>query len=368
MAGTCSLQRDFISMSMRPEPRMLAIGVGGAGNDLLTHLMDNDSDGVFCIAADTDRYHLQIARAHSKFLMESELSSDSGTEGNVDVGRDAALQASESLRHTFEGADLVFILAGMGGGTGGGAAPVMSDLARRSGSLVIGLVTMPSHFESNTFRTGIESTRRMLNTCDTVILAGNQPSALSFTLPFGLHLDGAGQACCSIVSSITHTLRNSSLLKNDSRALRALLRRGGLAEVRVGDSYSPWGPEEAILAVLRNTIPHGHMSEVRGIFIDIIGGESVTDAAIGAALDLLTHHFGAQAELLCGRRIDESLQGTMRVHLLATGVGFPYSWSGYRRVPIDIYDLEPESGDDESVDLALDLQQLEDHSISEPVA
>lgn len=266
MATTSSLQRDFTSTYMMPEPRMLAMGLGGAGNDLLTHLMDNDSDGVYCIAADTDRYHLQIARAHSKFLIESELSYDSGTRGDVDAGRDAALQASESFRRMFEGADLVFILAGMGGGTGSGAAPIVSGLARRSGSLVVGLVTMPSHFEPDTFRTVIESTRRMLNTCDTLILVDDQPSALSFTLPFGLNLDGAGQACCSIVSSVTHMIKNSGLLSSDSVALRGLLRRGGLAKVRVGDSYSPWGPEEAILAVLRNTMPLGHLSDARDLY------------------------------------------------------------------------------------------------------
>lgn len=364
MATTSTLQRDLISMNTIPEPRILAMGLGGAGDDLLTHLMDNGSDGVYCIAADTDRYHLQIARAHSKLLIESELASDSGTEGDADAGRDAALQAAESFRRTLEGADLVFILAGMGGGTGSGAAPVLSDLARRNGSLAVGVITMPSRFESSTYRTAIESIRRMLNTCDTVILVDDQPSAMSFTLPFGLNPDGAGQACCSIVPSIAHALRDTSLLNSDSNALRSLLRRGGLAKVRVGDSYSLWGPEEAVLAVMRNTMPFGHLSDTRGIFIDIVDGGSLTDAAVGAALDLLTRHLGPQAELLCARRMDEKLQGTTRVLLLATGIGFPYSWGGYRRVPIDIYDLEPESCEEESVDLALDLQQLEDSSHS----
>lgn len=336
------------------------MGIGGVGNDLLMHLMDNNSDGVYCVATDTDRYHLQIAGAHSRFLIESELSSDSGTEGDVDAGRDAALQASESLGRIFQGADVVFILAGMGGGTGGGAAPIMSDLARRSGSLVVGLVTMPSHFEPGIFHTAIESIRRMLNSSDTVVLVDDQPSALSFTLPYGLNLNEQGQACCSLVSSIANALKDSSPLNRDSAALRSLLRRGGLAKVRVGDSFSPWGTEEAILAVLRDSVPLGHLSDARGIFIDVVSDDGLSDAAIGVALDFLTPYIGTETELVCRRRVDEKLQGATRVHLLATGVGFPYSWGGYRRVPIDLYDLEPESADDESVDLELDLQQLED--------
>jgi len=335
------------------------MGIGGVGNDLLTHLMDNDPDGVYCVATDTDRYHLHIARAHSRFLIESELSSDSGTEGDVDAGRDAALQASESLERIFQGANVVFILAGMGGGTGGGAAPIVSDLARRSGSLVVGFVTMPSHFEPSIFRTAIESIRRMLNSSDTVVLVDDQPSALSFTLPYGLNPNEHGQACCSLISSITNALKDSGSLNRDSVALRSLLRRGGLATVRVGDSYSPCGTEEAILAVLRDSMPLGHLSDARGIFIDVVGDDGLSDAAIGVALDFLTPHIGTETELVCRRRVDEKMQGATRVHLLATGVGFPYSWGGYRRIPIDLYDLEPESADDESVDLALDLQQLE---------
>jgi cell division protein FtsZ len=360
MSTISSPERDFISVNMIPEPRMLAMGIGGVGNDLLTHLMDNDSDGVYCVAVDTDRYHLQIARAHSKLLIESKLSSDSGTGGDVDAGRDAALRGCKSLDRTLQGADVVFVLAGMGGGTGGGAAPIVSDLARKSGSLVVGLVTMPFHFEPGILWTAIESIRRMLNSSDTVILIDDQPSTLPLTLPNRLDSNEHGQACYSIVSSITNTLKDSNPLSRDSATLRSLLRRGGLAKVSVGDSYSPWGTEEAILAALRNSTPFGLLSDAHGIFIDVIGEDGLSDAAIGGALDFLAPHIGRDTELVYRLRVDEKLQGMTRVHLLATGVGFPYSWGGYRRVPIDLYDLEPESVEEASVDLALDLQQLED--------
>jgi cell division protein FtsZ len=359
MAIISSRERDVIPVSILPEPRVLAMGIGGVGNDLLTHLMDYNSDGVFCVATDTDRYHLQIARAHSKLLIESERSSDSGTGGDVDAARDAALQMSEPLRRTLQGADVVFVLAGMGGGTGGGAAPIISDLARKSGSLVVALVTMPSRFEPSIFRTAIDNIRRMINSTDTVVLIDDQPSASPLTLPNRLNPDEHGQVCYSVVSSITDVFKDSNNLNRDSTALRSLLRRGGLAKASVGDSYSPWGIEAAMLAVLRNSMALGHLTDAHGIFVDVIGNDGLSDAAIGTAIDFLTPHIGRETELMCRGRVDEKLRGMTRVQLLATGVGFPYDWGGYRRVPFDLYDLEPESAEEESIDLALDLQQLE---------
>jgi cell division protein FtsZ len=369
MVTSSSLQPNTALLNRMLEPKILALGLGGAGNDLLTDVMDMGMDRVYCIAADTDRYHLQIARAHSKFRIESEFCSDAGTEGDVNAGRDAALRASEALQPTLDGVDLVFVLAGMGGGTGGGAAPVISNLARKLGALVVGVVTMPFYFKPSKFRLAVDSIRHMLNTCDTIVLI-DQPSASpsSLTLPFGLNPYASGQTCCSVVSSIAQTLGNSSLLNSDGAALRSLLRRGGLARVGIGDAYSSLGPEEAVLAALRNTIPFGHISDANGIFVDIIGDSDLTDVAVGDALGFLTRQIGADVELLCGRRTDENLQGATRIHLLATGIRFPYSPSGCRSIPIDIHELEPESGDDDDIGLVLDLHQLEDFSSSRLVA
>ncbi len=342
----------------------MAIGIGGAGNDLLTHLMEAGLKGVHCIAADTDRYHLQIARAHSKLFMEDAACSDAGTEGNVEVGKKAALQASQELQTDFDRADLVFVLAGVGGGTGSGAAPIIAEIARKSGSLVVGLITKPFLFERSKFNVAIETIRLMLNVCDTLILLENQsPEATSLTLPFRLDLDATGQACCSVVSSITQAFTNPTLLNGDARELRAMLRRGGLARVGTGDGHSLCSVEEAALNALRRIMPFGDLTEARGVFVNIVGDEKVQDSDLACALELVSRKINPDAEFLCARLIESTLQGGTRVSLLATGVSFPYSWGGYRRFPIEIYELEPESGEDGHIGLDWGLDQLEAFTI-----
>lgn len=344
-----------------PEPRVLALGLGGAGNDLLTHLMDASLEGVYCVAADTDRYHLQIARAHSKLLMEDASCSDAGTAGDMRIGERVGIHTSKTLQAAFDGTDIVFILAGMGGGTGSGAAPVISDSARKNGALVVGLITKPLTYEAGKTRVAIDSLRSMLNTCDTVILLDNQsPESSSLTLPFGLNPDAAAQTCCSVVASITQTLANSNLLNGGLCELRAMLRRGGLARAGNGVSYSPFGAEEAVLSALRNTALLGDLMHASGVFVNIEGFHGVADARLECALELVSRRIDTNAELLYARRLESDERGITTVSLLATGVPFPYSWGGYRRCPIEIHELEPESGESEGVALDLGLYQLED--------
>lgn len=207
-----------------PQPKAVALGLGGAGNDLLSHLMDLDLRGLQCIAVDTDRYDLQIVRAHSKFLIQHAV--DAGTRGDAEIGRELGLQASRELQSALGGSEIIFLLAGMGGRTGGGTAPIIAENARKSGGSVIGIVTRPFQFERGRFHVAINSIRKMVSACDTVILIDNHDfEQSSMTLPFGLSLDTAGQTCCSIVQSLAHTFADSSLCNADLGELRTLLRR-----------------------------------------------------------------------------------------------------------------------------------------------
>lgn len=364
MSAGSALQDTFRPLDEKLKPRILALGLGGAGNDLLTHMMDASLRGVYCIAGDTDRYHLQIARAHSKLLMEHASCSYGGTRGDVEVGRAVGLQACRRLRAAFDGADLIFVLAGMGGGTGGGAAPVISEAARKSGSIVVGLITRPFPFERQRLRAAIDSMRFMLSSCDTVIVVDNHPAdPSSLMLPFRLNVDAAGQTCCSIVSSITEAFSNPSFLKGDAGELRSMLKRGGLAKAEASHSYSHCGVEEAALNALRKAVPAGYLSEATGVFLHIIGSENLSEVDVSSALDLVSRKINPGADILCARQVEANLQGTTQVSLLATGIPFPYTWGGYRKLPIEIFEMEPEAGEEERVSLNFGLDQIEAISV-----
>ena len=345
-------------LDAKSHSRAVALGFGGAGNDLLTHLMDADLSDVHCIAVDTDRYHLQIAKAHSKLSIPPEADNWTSSE----FGRKFGQYASRELRSVLNDVDVVFLLAGMGGGTGGAVAPFVAETARKAGALTVGLVTNPFHFELMRFHTAIDSIRQMLSACDTVILVDNhllEPS--SMTLPFRLAIDSPGQTCCSVVESITHTFAHSALSNADLGEFRTMLRRGGLAKVGVGHSYSHLGAEEATLKALRNTMALGELGDANGIFVNIAGSSRVGHTHLASTLDLLSRNINPSAQLLYGHRVDARMQGLTRVTLLATGISFPYSWGGYRTVPLEIYELEPDSPAEEKLDLELELHQIESY-------
>lgn len=339
---------------------MVAFGLGSAGNDLLTHLIDAGLKGIQCIAIDMDRYRLHIARAHRKLLMEHSSCPDSGTRGDPEIGRKAAMATSEKLQPIFQKANLVFVLAGMGGGTGSGAAPVISDLSRKSGALVVGIITKPFSFEHRRLNTAIASMRKILNTCDTVILLDNHsfdPSPV--TLPFGLSADPVGQISCSIVSSIAQTFSNAELLNGELKQLKAMLKRGGLAKVGVGQSYSLHGAEEAVLNAMRHVMPLGDLAEASGVFVNFTAHEKIRKADIESALELVSRRINPHADLLYGRLPHAGQGNSTTVSLLVTGASFPYTWGGYRKLPIELHEMEPESGEEERLGIRLDLHQLE---------
>jgi cell division protein FtsZ len=350
--------RDLASMTGSTRP-VLAIGVGGAGNDLLTHVMDASPDGLYCIAADTDRYHLQIVRAHSKVLMKGESGDDAGTSGNVGLGKIAAASVCHLFESQFDAADLVFVLSGLGGGTGTGAAPVISSLARKAGAVVVGLVTHPFPFEKGKFRVAINGLRTLLNSCDTVVMVDSQPlTPFSLTLPFQLSLDSPGQTCCRVVNAIADGFARPDVLSHNLNEFRTMLRCGGLARAAIGDSYSTWGLEGAILTALRNSTSTGEFAGVKGVYVHITGQGELRRADLVSAMELLSQRVNPDAHFIYS--CCPYSEYPTRVNLIATGVPFPYVWGGYRSFPLDLDELEPESGGDENLDLDLDLDQMED--------
>jgi cell division protein FtsZ len=320
--------------------------------------MDLGMREVLCIAVDSDRYALHIARADSKLLVTH--AADAGTHGDVAIGRALGLRATSKLQSTIGGAEIVFMLAGMGGGTGGGAAPVIAENARKNGALVVGLVTKPFHHEHSRFHAAVSSVRKMLDACDTLILIDNHSfESSSITLPFGLSPDSAAQTCCSVVQSLAHAFSGSELCNAEVGELRTLLRRGGLAKATIGHSHSHLGAEEASLRALRNTIAHDDISHANGAYVNVTGGNHVQRKHVDSAVGIFSRRLDPSAQFLYGHRVDPNMAGVTRVTFLATGLSFPYCWREYRKLPLVLDDLEPESAEEEDLALKLDLPQLE---------
>jgi cell division protein FtsZ len=340
-------------------PTAAAVGVGGAGSDLLSHLMDLEIQGLQCIVVDTDQYNLQISRAHSKILIPTADTLNFNTE----IGTNSLPNLSSELHTAIKACEIVFVLVGLGGATGGRMAPIIAEQARKNGSIVIGLVTRPFQHERDRFHVAVSAVRKMLNVCDTVVLIDNHAFELSsITLPLGLESETARQTCGSIVQSLISCFTKSGLCNAEIGELRTMLRRGGLAEAGVGHSHSHLGAEEASLRALRNTIAHSDLTNAAGILLNIAGGSHIQRKHIESAAEIFSGRISSSAQMLYGHGQDTSLIGVTRVTLLATGFTFPSGWRGYRKLPLELYDLEPESGEEEIVSLRLKLDQLESYA------
>jgi cell division protein FtsZ len=161
------------------------------------------------------------------------------------------------------------------------------------------------------------------------------------------------------VSSITQSFNNPVFLNDEIEQLKVILKRGGLARAGVGESYSLHGAEEAALNALRQMMPLGALADASDIFVSIVGHEKVKEAEIEKTLELISHRINPDADLLCGRFTQTDLKNSTTVNLLVTGVSFPYTWGGYRKLPIELHEIEPESGEEERLGIRLDLHQLE---------
>ena len=322
--------------------------------------MDLDPQVLQCVAVDTDLYALQIVKAHSKFLIQHAVGA--GTRGDVEVGRKLGLRATPELQSVLGANEIVFVLAGMGGGTGGGTAPVIAQSARRNGALVVGLVTKPFQFEQDRFHIAVDSVRQMITACDTVILIDNEMlESSSTTLPFRLSSDTAAQTCCAIIYSLTRTFADRSLCNAELGELRTMLRRGGLARASVGHSYSHLGVEEASLRALRNATVFGDLACANGVFVNVAGGNHVQRAHVESAITHFSKNIHPSAQLVYGHSVDNAMRNVTSVTLLATGMPFPVYWTKYRRLPLELFDLEAESAEEERLGLDLELQQLESY-------
>lgn len=337
----------------------MALGVGGAGIDLVTHLMDANLRNVHCVVVDSDLHHLEIAKAHTKLPIKP-VDTVNATPGSQEEFTD---HVSTSLNQVLDETDAAFVFAGMGGRTGSVIAPRVAETARSLSVLTVGIITQPFHFERARFRPAIDGIRTMLSACDTTILLDNHLSEQSsISLPFRFSLDAPAQTSAAIVESVGYQLTKSVPSNADLGEFRWMLRRGGLARAGIGRSYSHFGAEEAALGAMRNAMASAELTHADGAFLNITSSGRVNHQHFVSAVDLLSRRINPNAQFLYGHRVDPEMGGVTTATLIATGVSFPFTWGGYRSLPLNMFELEPDSPPEQSLGVHLELQQLESYA------
>jgi cell division protein FtsZ len=301
------------------------IGVGGAGNNMVSWLYRKGIKGAEVIACNTDIQHLNITEADRKFVLGRDLTKGLGCGGFPEKGQEAAKEAINEIKDTLKGADMVLVCAGMGGGTGTGAAPVIAKAAKDIGAIVLGTVTMPFKIERarvDKAEFGLQQLRQVSDTV--IVIDNNRLVSIAGNLPVQQAFAVANELVSTMIKGIVETIAVPSLVNLDYADVKAIMTNGGVAAIGVGSSDTNNRVEEAVNGALSNPLLDISYKGATGALIHVIGGPDMTLDEINRVGELVTESLDEDANVIWGARVDEVMKGKMTVMTIITGVKSPW--------------------------------------------
>src|SRR5690242_13073699 len=306
------------------KPRITVFGVGGAGGNAVNNMIAAGLQGVDFVVANTDAQALTMSKAERIIQMGTQVTEGLGAGSQPEVGRAAAEEVIDEIRDHLTGAHMVFVTAGMGGGTGTGAAPIIAKCARELGILTVGVITKPFHFEGQRrmrfAEAGIVELQKVV---DTLLIIPNQNlfrvanEKTTFADAFAM----ADQVLYSGVACITDLMVKEGLINLDFADVRAVMREMGKAMMGTGEASGEKRALTAAEAAISNPlIDDASMKGARGLLISITGGKDLTLYEVDEAATRIREEVDQDANIIVGATFDESLEGVIRVSVVATGI------------------------------------------------
>ncbi len=306
------------------KPRIMVCGVGGAGGNAVNNMIVSGLVGVDFVVANTDAQALTSSRAERIIQMGLQVTEGLGAGSKPEVGRAAAEEALEEIRDHLAGAHMVFVTAGMGGGTGTGAAPVIARVAREMGILTVGVVTKPFHFEGGRrLRLAEGGIAELHRSVDTLIIIPNQNlfrvanEKTTFADAFAM----ADQVLYSGVACITDLMVKEGLINLDFADVRSIMSEMGKAMMGTGEATGERRAVQAAEAAIANPLlDETSMKGARGLLISITGGNDLTLYEVDEAASRIRQEVDEEANIILGATFDSALDGVVRVSVVATGI------------------------------------------------
>jgi cell division protein FtsZ len=300
------------------------IGLGGAGSNTIDRMIDTGVQGIDFIAVNSDMQALDRTLARKRVPIGERLTHGLGTGGDPKIGERAAESASEALSEALEGADMVFITAGLGGGTGTGAAPVVADLARRSGALTVGVVTLPFSFEGAKRRQiALDGLDRLRPLVDSVIVISNdrilQVAGDRMQARDAFRL--ADEALNHGIHGIADLILTPGLINLDFADVNSVMHRAGPAMMAMGSAAGENRSARAVEAALGSPMLESSVQGARGILLNITGGLDLALHEVNDAAQAVMRVADRDANIIFGAAIDPRIGDELRVTIIATGIG-----------------------------------------------
>lgn len=306
--------------------RIKVIGVGGAGNNAIQRLCEVGVQGAEKISINTDAQDLHKKVAEKKLLIGRTVTGGLGAGNDPKVGEACAREDERLLRETIEGADMVFITCGLGGGTGTGAAPIVADVSKKLGALTVSIVTLPFTVEGmrrqRNAERGLEQLRR---NSDTVIVVPNDKLLeMAPSLPLTAAFKVADDILIRGVKGITELITKPGLVNLDFADVRSVMRDGGVAMIGLGESDTENRGVEAVEDALHSPLIDVDITGAKGALINITGSSDMKLDEAEHAVETVSNELDPEAQIIWGAQIDESLKNTLRVMVVLAGVNSPY--------------------------------------------
>ncbi|MDR3326231.1 MAG: cell division protein FtsZ [Rhodospirillaceae bacterium] len=312
------------SSSAELKPHITVIGVGGAGGNAINNMIESNLDGVEFIVANTDSQSLTQSRADRRIQLGSQITKGLGAGARPEIGQAAAEETLEEIISHIHGSNMVFITAGMGGGTGTGATPVIAKAAREHEILTVGVVTKPFDFEGkHRMRIAESGIEELSQYVDTLIIIPNQNlfRIVDEQTTFANAFKMADNILYSGVRGITDLMVMPGIINLDFADIRTIISRMGKAMMGTGEAEGKNRELEATELALNNPLLDNiSIKDANGVLINITGGPDITLFEVDAAVNLIRDKVDQDANIIFGTALDEKLDGKIRVSIVATGI------------------------------------------------
>lgn len=328
------------------QPSVVAVGLGGAGCNVMSWVKEKGVTGGKLVSINTDANHLRISKADRRILIGENLTRGLGCGGYPELGEKALRESAEDVVKELSEANIIFLVAGLGGGTGTGAiAALAEELHKRYlGSpiphLIVGVVTLPFDIETARMAVAKKGLNRLKDACDTtVVIDNNRLVKIAGNLPFREALGVANTTIGKFIKGVTETITTASLINLDYADLRAIMQGAGLASIGVGDGTGDGRVEQAVERALNTRLLDiEDVTKAHGLLIHIAGGEDLTLYEVNHAAEIMKRSLPPKAKIIWGARVDKGLQGSASVMAVVTGVESAFLRRRERRLgPIKLW-------------------------------
>jgi cell division protein FtsZ len=307
--------------------KIKVIGVGGSGGNAVNTMIKSGLSGVEFICVNTDRQALSASLAEVKIAIGGELTKGLGAGANPEVGRRAALEDYHKIADALQGADMVFVTAGMGGGTGTGAAPVIAKISKELGMLTVGVVTKPFDFEGRKrMRQAVEGIKFLRESVDSLITIPNQRllSIAGNHMSFMDAFKKADEVLLNAVQGISDLINHTGLINTDFADVRTIMANKGLALMGTGLGEGEHRAVEAATNAISSPLLEDiSVDGATGLIINVTGGPDLTAFEVNEATTLIMEAAHEDAEIIFGSVIDENMKNRVKITVIATGIGHP---------------------------------------------